>query len=441
MEEHAAVDSRSALADTPPSTSIDENGFVVVTLESAAKAGRAACRAVERLVQGSNLFGETMVSGSFGTAVTAETTVRSIEPSDMILGCYLGRGGFSVVRKACLASEADCKTYYAAKYLHSMAMANKRNFQRGASDLAIEAKLLGAMSHPNIIQLHGVTAGDVAVNFGTGRPMGFFLLLDQLSSTLERRIESWRKLDAKYNKIVVLHRDIRDFMGSGRQSLLEERLGVARDLADALSYLHRRGVAFRDIKPDNVGFDQQNVLKLFDFGLANELKPSRLLPDGTYKLTGNTGSTMYMAPEVAKSMPYNLSADAFSFGIVLWEIWATEKPYRGYSLTKYRECVIEGEHRPSLDEPEARTLWPSRIKDLMVRCWSKEPRSRPDFASILTTVISILEEQKSVSNHNKRRSRLLSLLGGVKTVKSLRSKSPPMSRWLRSEWASSVVKS
>ena len=64
--------------------------------------------------------------------------------------------------------------------------------------------------------------------------------------------------------------------------------------------MHRR-------KPDNIGFDGKDSLKLFDFGLAKELKPYKKHADGTYHLTANTGSRRYMAP---------VSTDARLFRII-----------------------------------------------------------------------------------------------------------------------------
>ena len=52
------------------------------------------------------------------------------------------------------------------------------------------------------------------------------------------------------------------------------------------------------IFPDNVGFDNQGKVKLFDFGLAREVHDNDNCGNGTYKLTPNTGSLRYMAPEV-----------------------------------------------------------------------------------------------------------------------------------------------
>ena len=56
-------------------------------------------------------------------------------------------------------------------------------------------------------------------------------------------------------------------------------------------------VIYRDLKPDNVGFDVRGDVKIFDLGLAKEIDPQHKLADGTYKLTGDTGSLRYMAPE------------------------------------------------------------------------------------------------------------------------------------------------
>lgn len=57
-------------------------------------------------------------------------------------------------------------------------------------------------------------------------------------------------------------------------------------------------IIYRDLKPENIGFDIRGDCKLFDFGLARELRPNLKNTDGLYALTGLTGSRRYMAPEV-----------------------------------------------------------------------------------------------------------------------------------------------
>lgn len=62
-------------------------------------------------------------------------------------------------------------------------------------------------------------------------------------------------------------------------------------------------------KPDNVGFDGKGNVKIYDLGLAKELKDKDRTEDGLYKLTGFTGSIRYMAPEVGLKQAYNQKAD------------------------------------------------------------------------------------------------------------------------------------
>ena len=96
------------------------------------------------------------------------------------------------------------------------------------------------------------------------------------------------------------------------------------DRSQPIGPLHIR-ILFRDLKTENLAFDHRNALQLFDFGLAKECKPVDLIdaPDG-YKITGLTGTLRVMAPEVIQCLPYGLSADVYSFGILLWEVFSCE---------------------------------------------------------------------------------------------------------------------
>ena len=92
----------------------------------------------------------------------------------------------------------------------------------------------------------------------------------------------------------------RELKQSKRLQLLE-RLQIALEISKAMKYLHSLNVMFRDLKPSNIGFNQRGTLKLFDFGLAKELKG----PRGTYRLTGHTGSRRYMVRILYMYMSYD----------------------------------------------------------------------------------------------------------------------------------------
>ena len=154
------------------------------------------------------------------------------------------------------------------------------------------------MNHENIVKLHGLTAGSVETNVASGKECGFFIVVDRLYDTLERKLEDWRE-EQEENAGSLLSRFSSDFKERKKKELMK-RIRIAYSIANAMEYLHSLNIVYRDLKPDNIGFDKDGVLKLFDFGLAKELKPEDEKPDGRYELTGNTGSRRYMAPEVAK---------------------------------------------------------------------------------------------------------------------------------------------
>eukprot|EP00536_Pseudo-nitzschia_multiseries_P005103 jgi/Psemu1/189809/e_gw1.93.84.1 len=100
---------------------------------------------------------------------------------------------------------------------------------------------------------------------------------------------------------------------------------VLYDLSQAFAYMHELGLVYRDIKPQNIGFDVRGDVKVFDFGLMKSLDEHLKSRDGDgYRLTGFTGSIPYMAPEVGLMKPYDTRADVFSFSILFWEIISLE---------------------------------------------------------------------------------------------------------------------
>ena len=102
------------------------------------------------------------------------------------------------------------------------------------------------------------------------------------------------------------------------------------------------------------------------------MKESDKVGDDTFKLTGFTGSLRYMAPEVAKSLPYNLSADVYSFSMLLWYILEMETPFDAYSCKMHEDRVVNKGYRPVCDKS-----WPIEWTDLIKKSWSHNPSKRP----------------------------------------------------------------
>jgi serine/threonine protein kinase len=142
-------------------------------------------------------------------------------------------------------------------------------------------------------------------------------------------------------------------------------------------------------KPDNVGFDINGVVKLFDFGLAKELDEEKKTAKGLYLMTGFTGGIRYMAPEVGLNKPYNNKVDVYSWSMVFWYMLALEPPFGLYTNNMFLERVFQKHTRPAIYQ-----RWPQTLRDLLQSSWSRKIHERPSFdeiSSLLRQEISILD--------------------------------------------------
>ena len=137
------------------------------------------------------------------------------------------------------------------------------------------------------------------------------------------------------------------------------------------------------MKPENIGFDSQGNVKLFDFGLAKCLHPSLMLESSDdastlYRLTARTGTFPYMAPEVARKLPYNETCDVFGFAILLWEMLSLECAFSDIQSRRefYYRLSIVGER------PTVPASWPPRTKELLPQAWAIDCTQRPSFSQV-----------------------------------------------------------
>ncbi|XXG51374.1 hypothetical protein AAC387_Pa02g5163 [Persea americana] len=162
---------------------------------------------------------------------------------------------------------------------------------------------------------------------------------------------------------------------------IEERLQKGVEIALAMQYLHeqRPKVIHRDLKPSNIFLDDAMHVRVADFGHA------RLLNEEEQALTGETGTYIYMAPEVIRCEPYNEKCDVYSFGIILNELITGQYPYidSNYSPMKIALEVGGGRLRPTL--PEAASQF-EEIIDLICHSWDENALNRPSFAIITSSL-------------------------------------------------------
>ena len=159
-----------------------------------------------------------------------------------------------------------------------------------------------------------------------------------------------------------------------------EALRILREVASALSYAHKHGVAHRDIKPDNVMLTDEFAL-VTDFGVAKALGASTTAPEaGT--LTGegiSLGTPAYMAPEQATADPsVDHRADIYAFGVMAYEMLTGSLPFAGRNTRSMLAAHV-------IETPESierrRTGIPPALAALVMHCLEKRPADRPQTAS------------------------------------------------------------
>ena len=176
----------------------------------------------------------------------------------------LGYGGFSQVNYVSVQSPLLEGHHFALKCLDEKLLKSKSKLKvvEAALDLAVEADILSRLNHENIIALHGVpTIGLVDAAFSEKSVRDYFLLLDVLEETLLDRLQRWRKH-------VFLKSLARRPLS--KKKMLHRIETAAIGVATGMEYLHEKNVVLRDLKPENVGFDKNGTVKLFDFGFARE---------------------------------------------------------------------------------------------------------------------------------------------------------------------------
>ncbi|KAL4367867.1 hypothetical protein GQ457_05G012020 [Hibiscus cannabinus] len=161
---------------------------------------------------------------------------------------------------------------------------------------------------------------------------------------------------------------------------LPSLLKVALDVSKGMNYLHQNNIIHRDLKTANLLMDENQVVKVADFGVARVQAHSGVM-------TAETGTYRWMAPEVIEHKPYDHKADVFSFGIALWELLTGELPYSLLTPLQAAVGVVQKNLRPSIPKNTH-----PRLGELLERCWQQDPTQRPNFSEIVEILQQIDKE-------------------------------------------------
>ena len=162
---------------------------------------------------------------------------------------------------------------------------------------------------------------------------------------------------------------------------LDEALPIAKQIAEGLEYAHERGVVHRDLKPANIKLTSDGAVKILDFGLAKAMQGDAASPDLSESPTISRmatqagillGTVAYMSPEQSKGKPIDRRTDIWAFGCVVFEMLSGRPAFTGDSVTDILASVVRSD--PDWTQLPANT--PSRIRELLYRCFQKETKKR-----------------------------------------------------------------
>ncbi|XP_011014813.1 PREDICTED: serine/threonine-protein kinase TNNI3K-like isoform X2 [Populus euphratica] len=181
---------------------------------------------------------------------------------------------------------------------------------------------------------------------------------------------------------------------------LPNLLKVAIDVSKGMDYLHQNNIIHRDLKAANLLMDENEVVKVADFGVARVKAQTGIM-------TAETGTYRWMAPEVIEHKPYDHKADVFSFGIVLWELLTGKIPYEFLTPLQAAVGVVQKGLRPTIPKNTQ-----PKLVELLEKCWQQDPTVRPDFSEIIEILQQIAKEVGDYGEWRKEKSpgRFLSVL-------------------------------
>ena len=163
---------------------------------------------------------------------------------------------------------------------------------------------------------------------------------------------------------------------------------MALDIACGMEALeqHDPPILHRDLKPTNIILDACGRAKVADFGLSRVLTPETML-----ELTPETGSYLYMAPEVVRHEVYATQADVWSWACCVSELLTGMKPYTERLLTPVQVAlkVADGKLRPAIP-----ATCPPGLAELLVSALDIDPLRRPSFAVTADVMRRVVEEEE-----------------------------------------------
>ncbi|MCK4607346.1 MAG: protein kinase [candidate division Zixibacteria bacterium] len=299
----------------------------------------------------------------------------------------LGEGGMGEVY---LAEDRKLNRNVALKILQEEFVDDADRMSR----FSREAKTAAKISHPNVMAIYDM---DSAHHKESGRDLTY-IVMEHISG-----------------------QSLTDHLAT-RSPDMTELLRIAEKIAAGLAAAHKLGIVHRDIKSDNIMIDEQGEPRILDFGLAKPVDAGLFGGDGgTNTMSGELtqegkilGTVSYMSPEQARGEAVDARSDCFSFGILLYRMFAGQPAFDGPDRVSTLAKILEGRHVPLRQRNETA---PAELERIVDKCLHKDPNDRyqdtrdlvVDLRSLRRQYDSGISETSSVSSEillaGKRRRR------------------------------------
>jgi serine/threonine protein kinase len=256
----------------------------------------------------------------------------------------LGEGGMGVVYKA---QDTNLDRPVALKFLPPTLSASEQDKARFVQ----EAKAAAALNHPNICTVYGIEEHDEQT----------FIAMELVEGqTLREKKQSFS---------------------------IKQAVDIGIQIADGLAAAHERGIVHRDIKPDNIMIRKDGLAQIMDFGLAKLRGASRLTKDGS-----TAGTAGYMSPEQAQGLEVDHRTDIFSLGVVLYELFAGEPPFRGAHEAAMAYEIVNVDPAPM---SSVRAEIDPEIERIVFECLQKDPDERYQAAKDVSKELKRFKRESS----------------------------------------------